>query len=98
MAFSRYDGTPRINLGTQMGTSTDISTLRLAIKAGRVPIVKVIVTSGIERLDVLSGAIYGDASYWWVLAASSDIGWGLQVPPDTAINVVSLSDVQTIVG
>ena len=51
-----------------------------------------------ERLDVLAGQIYGDARYWWVLAAASDIGWGLQVPPGTLIRIPQLSDVINLIG
>ena len=47
-----------------------------------------------ERLDYLAGLYYGDSKYWWVLAAASGIGYGLQVPPGTLIRVPnSLSDV-----
>lgn len=95
MAIGRYTNDPRINLGTQLGTSNAVAQLRRAIKAGRLPIVKTIVVTGAERLDSLAGNIYGDARYWWILAAASDVGWGLQVPPDTTINVVKISDVMT---
>lgn len=40
-----------------------------------------------ERLDILAGIYYEDSSLWWVLAAASGIGWGLQVPPGTIIRV-----------
>ena len=40
-----------------------------------------------ERLDYLAGIYYGDASFWWVLAAASGIGYALQVPPGTVIRV-----------
>ena len=40
-----------------------------------------------QRLDQISGGIYGTSDYWWVIAAASGIGWGLQVPPGTIINV-----------
>lgn len=42
-----------------------------------------------ERLDILAGIYYGDSSFWWVLAAASGIGWGLQVPPGTIIRIPS---------
>lgn len=98
MAFSRYKMAPKINLGTQLGTSSTVMRLRTAIKSGRIQIVRTIVTTGADRLDTLSGDVYGDGRYWWVLAAGSDIGWGLQVPVDTAINVVNLSDVESFLG
>ena len=40
-----------------------------------------------KRLDQLSGESYGDAGYWWVIAAASGIGWGMQVPPGTLIKI-----------
>jgi hypothetical protein len=41
---------------------------------------------------------YGDSRYWWVLAASSDIGWGLQIPPGTVIRIPDLTQVSNIIG
>ena len=90
MAVSRYSKTPRLNFGAQFGTSVAINNIRLAIKDGRLP-VKTIVLRGAERLDTLSGSIYGDAKYWWILAAASDIGWGMQVPAGTLIRVPELA-------
>lgn len=40
-----------------------------------------------QRLDQISGAVYGTSDYWWVIAAASGIGWGLQVPPGTIIKI-----------
>ena len=40
-----------------------------------------------KRLDQISGESYGDAGYWWVIAAASGIGWGMQVPPGTLIKI-----------
>jgi len=36
-----------------------------------------------ERLDIVAQRHYGDSSLWWVIAAASGIGWGLQVPAGT---------------
>ena len=41
---------------------------------------------------------YKDSRFWWVLAAASDIGWGLQVPPGTIINIPNINQVSIIVG
>jgi len=47
-----------------------------------------------ERLDYLAGINYGDSSLWWVIAAASGIGYGLQVPPGTILRIpISLTDV-----
>lgn len=98
MAFGRYTNDPRLNLGDQLGTSKAAARIRREIKIGRMPITNTIILTGDDRLDTLAGSIYGDSSYWWVLAAASNIGWGLQVPPGTQINIVSLSDVQKVVS
>ena len=42
-----------------------------------------------SRLDHLAAQNYGDGSYWWVIAAASSIGWGLQVPAGTIISIPS---------
>lgn len=97
MATGRYNNDIRINLGTQYGTNRTLPALRRAVRLGLVPIVRTIISTGDDRLDALAGAIYGDARYWWILAAASDIGWNLQVPPGTVINVVDLSDVKGVI-
>lgn len=91
MATSRYGTDPRINLGQQLGTPDSMLLLKRAMKEGRVPVVSSFTLTGNDRLDSLAGTVYGDAKYWWVLAVASGIGWGLQVPPGTVINVVDLS-------
>ena len=48
---------------------------------------KKIVLNSTQRLDTLAGEYYGDSQYWWVIAASSGIGWGLQVPAGTVIRI-----------
>lgn len=96
--ISRYTNNSRINLGGQLGTSEDILSLRAGIKNGSIPIVRTIVATGTDRLDSLAGAVYDDAKYWWVLAAASGIGWGLQVPAGTVINIVRLSDIESLFG
>lgn len=94
----RYKVDSRINLGQQLGTAKGLSFLRQSIKSGSIPIVSQVITTGDDRLDALAGSIYGDARYWWILAAASDIGWGLQVPPGTVLNVIRLSDVEKYMG
>lgn len=97
MTFSRYARAPRLNLGAQFGTSTAIQSVRAAVKDGSLP-VKTVLTRGAERLDTMAGAIYGDSRYWWVLAAASDIGWGLQIPAGTIIKVPDLGTVTKLVS
>lgn len=72
--------------------------LRRAIRAGLVVPNRMLTVTQADRLDTLSGEIYGDARYWWVLAVASNIGWGLQVPPGTVIFVIDLSTVERLVS
>jgi len=97
MAFSRYSRTPLLRFGTQYGTSRALEIIRKAVKDGTIPVRKIIIR-GAERLDTLAGSIYGDARYWWILCAASDIGWGLQAPPGTIIKIPDLSDIASLVG
>ncbi len=97
MTTSRYIRSPRLDLGAQFGTSQVIPLVRAAIKNGNIP-VKTITLRGAERLDTLAGVLYGDSRYWWVLAIASNIGWGLQVPTDTVINVPDLATIINFVS
>jgi len=97
MTTSRYIRSPRLDLGAQFGTSQVIPLVRAAIKNGSIP-VKTITVRGAERLDTLAGVLYGDSRYWWVLAIASNIGWGLQVPTDTIINVPDLATIINFVS
>jgi hypothetical protein len=96
MAFSRYTRAPRLNFGAQFGTSVTIQTIRAAISDGRLA-TQTMVVRGAERLDTIAGVVYGDSRYWWILAAASDIGWGLQVPSGTIIKIPNLGDVSNLV-
>lgn len=98
MSFSRYSGDSRINLGQQLGTPNSILLLKTAIRDGVIPIVRQIVMTGDERLDVLAGTFYGNGNLWWILASASGIGWGLQVPAGTVVNIVKISDVERLIG
>ena len=35
----------------------------------------------------MAANVYGDSSLWWIIAAASNIGWGLQVPPGTVLKI-----------
>ena len=97
MAFSRYSRAPLLKLGEQFGTSTAISTIRKAVKDGTIKTHEIVVR-GSERLDTIAGSVFGDGRYWWILAATSDVGWGLQVPVGTIINVPDLNDIAQLVA
>jgi phage tail protein X len=96
MAVSRYSRVPRIQEGFAIGTSTVSDVIRQAVKTGRVSYTTHVVREG-ERLDTLSGSFYGTGSYWWILAAASGIGWGLQLPAGTVVYVPDLSSILQLV-
>lgn len=97
-AISRYirDGFRSDGKGLQ--TPGAISAIRFAIRRGDVAINDTFTTTQADRLDTIAGKIYGNGRYWWILAIASDIGWGLQVPPGTIINVPDLRAIERLVG
>jgi hypothetical protein len=96
--FSRYRSSPKLGFGFQYGTSRSAAAVRIAVNDGLIPIVEVITLSESQRLDHLAALYYKDSRFWWVLAAASDIGWGLQVPPGTIINIPDINAVAAIIG
>jgi len=40
-----------------------------------------------ERLDSLAQLYLSSSEYWWVIAAASGIGWSLQIPPGTLLQI-----------
>jgi len=98
MAFSRYRNSPKLALGTQFGTTQAVNIVRSGIATGAIPIIDVITLTGNQRLDHLAALYYKDSRYWWVLAAASEIGWGLQLPPGTIINVPDLTAISSLIG
>jgi len=83
---SRYRNDLNIRGGTIKATARSIMRIRTAKKDGRIPC-RTITLKESERLDRLAGQLFGDGRLWWVLAALSNIGWGLQVPPGTRISI-----------
>lgn len=72
---SLYYGTPKaINVVRTLIGRKILKTKDLALREG-------------ERLDHVAFEYYGDTRLWWVIAAASDIGWGLQCPPGTYIRI-----------
>ena len=97
MATSRYSGNTVIGMGFQRGTSLTTVRIRSAINAGTLRY-KEVVLRGVQRLDTLAGEEYGDGRYWWIIAAASNVGWGMQAPPGTAIKIPNLNDALALVG
>ena len=68
------------------GTTDAIDRVRFASANGSIRTRTMVMTYP-NRLDTIAGALLGDSSLWWVIAALSGIGWGLQVPAGTRLTV-----------
>jgi len=93
MAFSRYINVIGPDPNTKTMSSANV-VIRRGIVNNNIPFETVVLEES-RRLDQLAGQVYGDASYWWVLAAASRIGWGLQVPAGT---IIVIPDLGTVLG
>ena len=80
MAVGRYSFLGRVNEGTTIATSEVHSKIYKAVINGNLSHTSLTLKENM-RLDTLAGQTYNDSSLWWVIAAASGIGWGLQVPP-----------------
>ena len=98
MAVSRYDRDPLIFGGRSFGSAQSVVIIRDAVRRGQLSL-KEKIMSETERLDVIAGQQYQDASLWWVIAAASNIGWGLQVPAGTKISIpTNISEVLELIS
>ena len=86
MAVGRYNFVKKIRNGKYFGTAYTATLIFNAVEKGIVDYTTVELKEK-QRLDHLAGVVYKDSSYWWVIAAASGIGWGLQVPPGTVIRI-----------
>lgn len=54
-------------------------------------------TTSVERLDKLAQQFYNDASMWWIIAATNNIGKGtLLVPIDTELRIPAAESVMNM--
>ena len=94
MSLSRYMFAPRrqddLNQSF-VGTTRLTSNLRRAVLSGAISVNRHVLKEG-ERLDTLSFDFFGDSSMWWVIAGCSGIGWGMQVPPGTVLQIPTRID------
>jgi hypothetical protein len=97
MGVNRYSFTKKIEGGTQYGTWGGANRIFFAVESGMIPHNVTTLKEGI-RLDHLAGSLYGDSSMWWVIAAASGIGWGLQVPPGTIIKMPTNVGIAIVIG
>ena len=93
----RYTRDQRI-AGGKLQTSKTTTRLRRARELGLIPTREITIKES-QRLDHLAQEYLGNSHMWWILAALSDIGWGLQVPPGTIIRVpLEVNSIRSIVG
>jgi len=97
MANSRYSNTRTIFPGNYYGTSSTVASIRAALEQGTLSF-RTRYTTGNERLDTIAAQEYGDGRYWWVVAAASDIGWGMQVPPGVYLRLPNINEVMVYLG
>ena len=80
----RHDGENYVRLGKSLASSKARDKIRKAIDQGMLSTKSIILGTG-KRLDHIAWQHYGDPSWWWVIAAASGIGWGLQLPMGTRV-------------
>ena len=85
MAINRYARSTRLKNNAR-GSSNACAAIYYAIKNELIRYERRTLKQG-ERLDIIAGQVYGNGSLWWVIAAASGIGWGLQIPGGTVINI-----------
>lgn len=97
MALRRYARDTILGFGSHYGTAKAIGVIRRGVSDGTIRS-KQLLLGERDRLDIVAGREYGDASLWWVISAASDIGWALQLPANTVLTVPLLQDVAKLLG
>ena len=96
--FRRYIRMKVMDQGRALSTSEASVIIYNLVERRQVKVIERILQEG-ERLDYLAGKYYGNSALWWVIAAASGIGWGLQVPPGTYIRIpADLSKIKRLIG
>lgn len=78
--------TPKIMGRTTVATSSVSTRIFNGVVNGNIPYTSKILKEN-QRLDHIAAQAYGSADMWWVIAAASGIGWGLQCPPGTILRI-----------
>lgn len=95
--MKRYIRDGRI-AGGKLASAQAVVKIRRARELGLIPTRDYVLQES-QRLDHLANKFFNDSQLWWILAALSDIGWGLQVPAGTIIRVPgNLEAIKRIVG
>ena len=84
--------------GGKLSTAKAVRTIRRAHELGFLTTRDIILTES-ERLEHVVDEYLGDSGLWWVLAALSNIGWAMQLPPGTIIKIPQdIGKIATLVG
>ena len=95
--MNRYRSDRRVRGGKVLATNSSINSIKSGIRNGTIKTRRYKFREG-DRLDTIAAKYLGDGRLWWILAACSNIGWGLQVPPGTVIRVpVDLNRINALV-
>ena len=95
--ISRYSKDSILSAGKQYGTAQASVRIRKALDNNQISFKTYILKEG-ERLDQIAGREYNDGSMWWIIAAASKIGWGLQIPPGTVLTIpINLEEISNLV-
>jgi hypothetical protein len=93
MSIGRYNFSKKIRNGKYYGTSRTSHKINSAVRSGLISVDTIILAEG-QRLDHIAGIAYGNSKLWWIIAAASGIGYGLQPSSGTLIKIpTSLSQV-----
>lgn len=84
--MNRYRSDRRIRGGKLLATNESINKIKSGIRNGTIKVSRYKSKEG-ERLDIIAAKYLGDGRLWWVLAACSNVGWALQIPPGTIIQI-----------
>ena len=95
--MKRYTRDQRIR-GGKLQSARAVMLIRRANDFGLIPTISIKIKEE-QRLDHIAHEHLGDSTLWWVLAALSGIGWGLQVPSGTIIKIpIDINSIKAIVG
>lgn len=96
MSIGRYSFVKKIRNGKYYGTAYTTALIFNAIEKGQIDYITVELKEK-QRLDHIAGSVYQNSEYWWIIAAASGIGWGLQVPPGTILRIpTSIENVMSV--
>lgn len=95
---TRYKRASKIRSGRSYGTYVAGYVIYRAVQTRAIDFTT-LTTKESQRLDIIAGEYYQDGSLWWIIAAASGIGWGLQVPPGILLTIpTEISQIEALVG